>query len=96
MLFSLLNVHLRQNGLTNTIDITHVFSELKEIKKTKKRHQWSGQLLKALLERPYAAFTGSGGVPTDMKVETDMYNVYNEYKQGIYIYKNTVASNLKD
>ncbi|KOM46812.1 hypothetical protein LR48_Vigan07g051600 [Vigna angularis] len=55
--------------------------ELKEIKKTKKRHQWSGQLLKALLKRPYAAFTGSGGVPMDMKVETDMYNVYSEYKQ---------------
>ncbi|ESW13646.1 hypothetical protein PHAVU_008G214000 [Phaseolus vulgaris] len=25
---------------------------------------------------------GSGGVPTDMKVETDMYNVYSQYKQG--------------
>nr|KYP73158.1 Ankyrin repeat-containing protein At3g12360 family [Cajanus cajan] len=33
--------------------------ELKEVKKTKKRHQWSGQLLRALMKRPYAAFTGS-------------------------------------
>jgi len=49
----------------------------------KKRHEWSGQLLKALLKRPYAAFTGSGGVPTDMHVEADMYNVYNQYKQGM-------------
>ncbi|KAG5109605.1 hypothetical protein AAZX31_14G047400 [Glycine max] len=57
-------------------------AELKEIKKTKKRHQWSSQLLKALLKRPYAAFTGSGGKPTDMEVEADMYNVYSQYKQG--------------
>ncbi|XP_027941866.1 uncharacterized protein LOC114195557 [Vigna unguiculata] len=54
----------------------------KEIRNIKRRHQWSGQLLLALLERPYAAFTGSGGVPTDMKAETDMYNVYSEYIQG--------------
>ncbi|CAJ1971123.1 unnamed protein product [Sphenostylis stenocarpa] len=56
--------------------------ELKEIKKTKKRHERSGQLLKALLKRPYAAYTGSGGIPTDILVEADMYNVYMEYKQG--------------
>ncbi|KAK7300415.1 hypothetical protein RJT34_11259 [Clitoria ternatea] len=55
---------------------------LKEIKKTKKRHQWSRQLLKALLKRPYAAYTGGGGVPTDMEVESDMYNVYSQWKQG--------------
>ncbi|QCE01445.1 ankyrin [Vigna unguiculata] len=69
-----------RSAYVHTLGLSGV--ELKEIKKTKKRHQWSGQLLKALLERPYAAFTGSGGVPTDMKVETDMYNVYNEYKQA--------------
>ncbi|KAL2317023.1 hypothetical protein Fmac_030899 [Flemingia macrophylla] len=56
--------------------------ELKEVKKTKKRHQWSGQLLRALMKRPYAAFTGSGGVPTDMEIEEDMYKVYNPWKQG--------------
>ncbi|KAK7372594.1 hypothetical protein VNO80_05979 [Phaseolus coccineus] len=55
---------------------------LNEIRNTKKRHEWSGQLLKALLERPYPASTGSGGVPMDQEVETDMYNVYNQYKQG--------------
>ncbi|CAJ1971120.1 unnamed protein product [Sphenostylis stenocarpa] len=55
--------------------------ELKEIRNTKRRHEWSGQLLKALLEKPYAAFTGSGGVPTDMKVEADMYKVFSQYKQ---------------
>ncbi|XP_027368533.1 uncharacterized protein LOC113874510 [Abrus precatorius] len=56
--------------------------ELKDVKKIKKRHQWSGQLLKALMKRPYAAYTGGGGVPTDIKVEADMYNVYSQYKQG--------------
>ena len=40
--------------------------------------------MKALLTRPYAAFTGSGGKPTDMEVEADMYNVYSQYKQGMY------------
>ncbi|RDX69119.1 hypothetical protein CR513_51807, partial [Mucuna pruriens] len=61
-----------RSAYVHTLGLSGV--ELKEVKKTKKRHQWSGQLLKALMKRPYAAFTGSGGVPTDIVVEADMYN----------------------
>ncbi|CAK8543915.1 unnamed protein product [Lathyrus sativus] len=49
--------------------------ELKDIKNVKKKHQWSSQLLKALMKRPYAAFTGCGGRPTDIELDPDMYNV---------------------
>ncbi|KAK7320545.1 hypothetical protein VNO77_30109 [Canavalia gladiata] len=56
--------------------------ELKEVRKTKKRHQWSGQLLEALMKRPYQAYTGGGGVPTGIDVDEDMYNVYSQWKQG--------------
>ncbi|KAK7372595.1 hypothetical protein VNO80_05980 [Phaseolus coccineus] len=69
-----------RSAYVHTLGLSGV--ELKELRKTKKRHEWSRQLLKALLERPYASFTGSGGVPTDMEVETDMYHVYSQYKQG--------------
>ncbi|XP_061373369.1 uncharacterized protein LOC133315720 [Gastrolobium bilobum] len=57
---------------------------LTEVKKTKSKHQWSGQLLNALLKRPYAAFTGSGGRPTDREVEEDMFFVYlyHKWEQG--------------
>ncbi|KAL9316155.1 hypothetical protein ACSQ67_017156 [Phaseolus vulgaris] len=72
--------HFLRSAYVHTLGLSGV--ALKEIRNTKKRHEWSGQLLKALLKRPYAAFTGSGGVPTDIQVEADMYNVYNQYKQG--------------
>ncbi|TKY56978.1 Ankyrin repeat-containing protein [Spatholobus suberectus] len=69
-----------RSAYVHTLGLSGV--ELKEVKKTKKRHQWSGQLLQALMKMPYAAFTGSGGVPTDIEVEAAMYNVYSQYKQG--------------
>lgn len=37
------------------------------------------------MKRPYAAFTGSGGRPTDREIDSDMYNVFPQWKQGIYI-----------
>ena len=36
------------------------------------------------MARPYAAFTGSGGRPTDWDVDSDMYNVFHQItKQGM-------------
>ncbi|MCH81897.1 nuclear factor NF-kappa-B p105 subunit, partial [Trifolium medium] len=56
--------------------------ELKDVKIAKKKHLWSSQLLKALMKRPYAAFNGSGGQPTDMEIDPDIYNVFPLRKQG--------------
>ncbi|MED6183869.1 hypothetical protein PIB30_041875 [Stylosanthes scabra] len=44
-----------------------VSGQVLSITKTKKNHQWSNQLLKALMENPYEAFTGTGGRPADLK-----------------------------
>ena len=63
----------------------HLFKELKDVKITKKKHIWSSQLLKELMKRPYAAFTGTGGQPTDMDIDPDIYNVFDLlFKQGKY------------
>jgi len=37
------------------------------------------------MKRPYAAYTGGGGAPTDKEVEQDMYDVYSQWKQGMYV-----------
>ncbi|MED6222259.1 hypothetical protein PIB30_062616, partial [Stylosanthes scabra] len=41
---------------------------LNKVTKTKKNHQWSNQLLKALMKSPYEAFTGTGDRPADSKL----------------------------
>jgi len=56
----------------------------------KRRHEWSGQLLKKLLERPYEAFTGAGGVP-DIPVDAEMYKVFNQLKPGMYLCKHQLC-----
>ncbi|MED6183870.1 hypothetical protein PIB30_041876 [Stylosanthes scabra] len=38
---------------------------LNKVTKYKKNHQWSNQLLKALMKSPYEAFTGTGDRPAD-------------------------------
>ncbi|CAL0317597.1 unnamed protein product [Lupinus luteus] len=52
--------------------------ELEAIKKMKKNHRWSEQLLKALMQRPYPAFTGDGGLPeaADTTVDDDMLKLF--------------------
>ncbi|XP_014502967.1 uncharacterized protein LOC106763279 [Vigna radiata var. radiata] len=45
-----------------------------EIRNMKRRHEWSGQLLKELLKRPYEAFAGYGAVPATFDAE--IYNVF--------------------
>ncbi|XP_061373626.1 uncharacterized protein LOC133315954 [Gastrolobium bilobum] len=74
--------HFIKSAYVHSLGLSGV--ALKEVKKTKKKHQWSGQLLNALMRRPYAAFTGSGGQPTNWEVETDMFSVYqyHRWKQG--------------
>lgn len=37
------------------------------------------------MKRPYAAFTGSGGRPTDIVVDPNMYNVFTLTQQGIHV-----------
>jgi len=65
----------------------HLFKELKDVKITKKKHIWSSQLLKALMKRPYEAFMGRGGQPTDTDIDPDIIEFfYPLFKQGIYIY----------
>ncbi|KAK7385830.1 hypothetical protein VNO78_31729 [Psophocarpus tetragonolobus] len=44
--------------------------ELKEVKKAKQRHQWGRQLFEALMKRPFAAYTGAGGIPEDTEIES--------------------------
>ncbi|XP_019461959.1 PREDICTED: uncharacterized protein LOC109361096 [Lupinus angustifolius] len=60
--------------------------ELKTIKKMKKNHKWSEQLLKALMQRPYSAFTGAGGLPetADSSVDDEMLKQFSRWnkKQG--------------
>ncbi|XP_027187495.1 uncharacterized protein [Cicer arietinum] len=55
--------------------------ELKDVKIAKKKHEWSSQLLKALMKRPYEAFTGSGGRPTDIEIDPEMYNIFPQWKR---------------
>ncbi|CAI8586529.1 unnamed protein product [Vicia faba] len=69
-----------KSAYVHTLGLSGV--ELKDVKIAKKKHQWSSQLLKALMKRPYAAFTGSGGRPTDVVVDPDMYNVFTLTEQG--------------
>ncbi|KAF1889247.1 hypothetical protein Lal_00024570 [Lupinus albus] len=60
--------------------------ELKAIKKMKKNHKWSEQLLKALMQRPYSAFSGAGGLPqtADSSVDDEMLKQFSRWsrKQG--------------
>ncbi|XP_017428407.1 uncharacterized protein LOC108336456 isoform X2 [Vigna angularis] len=67
-----------RSAYVHTLGLTGV--GLKEIRNMKRRHEWSGQLLKALLKRPYEAFTGYGGAPDT--VDEEMYNVFNQLKPG--------------
>ncbi|XP_047179588.1 uncharacterized protein LOC124846356 isoform X1 [Vigna umbellata] len=69
-----------RSAYVHTLGLTGV--GLMEIRNMKRRHEWSGQLLKALLKRPYEAFTGEGGVP-DIPVDEEMYNVFNQLKPGM-------------
>ncbi|KAK7276507.1 hypothetical protein RIF29_17647 [Crotalaria pallida] len=57
--------------------------ELKAIKKMKKNHRWSEQLLKALMERPYSAFTGAGGLPETKysSVDQEMLRQLTQWRQ---------------
>ncbi|BAT81004.1 hypothetical protein VIGAN_03064100 [Vigna angularis var. angularis] len=56
--------------------ISAAIGGINELKETKKKHQLGPRLLKQLLERPYEATTGGGGVPSF--IDTDMYNVYSQ------------------
>jgi len=56
----------------------------------KRRHEWSGQLLKKLLKRPYEAFTVARGVP-DIPVDAEMYNLFNQHKLGMYLCKHQLC-----
>ncbi|KAL1348125.1 hypothetical protein HN51_024109 [Arachis hypogaea] len=51
---------------------------VKEIRKTKKKHKWSGQLLDALMERPYEAFAGKAGERPDPRgwdIQPEVYDI---------------------
>lgn len=69
---------------TVALVLLYIISELKAVKKMKKSHKWSNQLLKALMQRPYSAFTGAGGLPgtTDSSVDEDMLRQLSQWKQG--------------
>ncbi|CAJ2653628.1 unnamed protein product [Trifolium pratense] len=69
-----------KSAYVHTLGLSGV--ELKDVKVARKKHLWSSQLLKALMKRPYAAFTGSGGRPTDREIDPDMFNVFPLWKQG--------------
>ncbi|XP_058745160.1 uncharacterized protein LOC131617910 [Vicia villosa] len=69
-----------KSAYVHTLGLSGV--ELKDVKIAKKKHQWSSQLLKALMERPYAAFTGSGGRPPDAEIDLDVFNALPRMKQG--------------
>ncbi|TKY56980.1 Ankyrin repeat-containing protein [Spatholobus suberectus] len=55
--------------------ILRLLGELKELDKTKKRHQWGDKLFKALMKRPYEAYMGTAGVPTITDFDLDAYNI---------------------
>ena len=38
------------------------------------------------MQRADEALTGSGGVPTDVEIDPDMYNVYSQWQQGMHLY----------
>ncbi|MED6183868.1 hypothetical protein PIB30_041874 [Stylosanthes scabra] len=57
---------------------------LKDVKKIKKKHQWSRQLLDKLMEKPYDAFTGRGGQP-DLRgwdFDAGVFEAFNPMNQG--------------
>ncbi|MED6209844.1 hypothetical protein PIB30_058614 [Stylosanthes scabra] len=57
---------------------------LKDVKKIKKKHQWSRQLLDKLMEKPYDAFTGRGGQPDHRgwEFDTGVFEAFNPLNQG--------------
>ncbi|AES99846.2 ankyrin repeat protein [Medicago truncatula] len=79
-----------KSAYVHTLGLSGV--ELKDVKIAKKKHLWSSQLLKALMKRPYAAFTGSGGRPSDREIDSDMYNVFPQWKQEQDVVKEITSS----
>ncbi|RHN57315.1 hypothetical protein MtrunA17_Chr5g0439031 [Medicago truncatula] len=72
-----------KSAYVHTLGLSGV--ELKDVKIAKKKHTWSSQLLKVLMKRPYAAFTGAGGQPPDTEIDPNIINVFDHhFKQGIY------------
>ncbi|QHO27114.1 uncharacterized protein LOC107496829 [Arachis duranensis] len=58
---------------------------LKDVKKIKKKHQWSRQLLDKLMEKPYEAFTGRGGQPdliSGWEFDTGVFEAFHQFNQG--------------
>ncbi|XP_024639623.1 uncharacterized protein [Medicago truncatula] len=82
-----------KSAYVHTLGLSGV--ELKDVKIAKKKHTWSSQLLKVLMKRPYAAFTGAGGQPPDTEIDPNIINVFDHHFKQVKSRQPVIVETLR-